>query len=210
MNTQRIYEEHTTLLFEFNICGLKHQLDKKEMFEASQSVKDYPTLGCWLCINSVDFLHLWLFGTLVYLIFFSIEEYKILWFEFNLCGLWHWQKREESFEASQSTKDYQPFGCWIHILSGDSVHSWLLGALLYLNLFGIDTVENSWGVTWITRDFKRKVQSFGSSSICGVCGIGNIGKRALKLAIKWKTTYHWFVDFVFFLVTVCACDYYAL
>ena len=49
-----------------------------------------------------------------------------------------------SFEASHSVKDYVPFGCWLHIFSGDALHLWLLGALLYPTFFGttpLKTVE---------------------------------------------------------------------
>ena len=88
-------------------------------------------------------------------------------------------------------KDYLPLGCWICILSGDGLHLWLLGALLYLTFFGINTIENSWVVNLIPRDFTRNIQYFGSSSICVVCDINETGTRALKLATKWKTTYLW-------------------
>ena len=33
-----------------------------------------------------------------------LEEYTILWFEFNLCGLQNQQDKKESFEDSQSWK----------------------------------------------------------------------------------------------------------
>ena len=71
------------------------------------------------------------------------EECAILWFKFDLCGLRHRQDREESFESSQSVKYYLPLGSWLRIFSGDSLHLWMLGVLVYLNLFGIETVENS-------------------------------------------------------------------
>ena len=80
-------------------------------------------------------------------------------------------------------------GCWLRILSGDGLHLWLLGTLVYLTLFGIDTVENSSGVNWILRDFKSNIQSFGSISIYVVYNISETGTRALKLATKLKTTY---------------------
>ena len=65
-------------------------------------------------------------------------------------------------------------------------HLWLLGALVYLNLFGIDTVENSWGLNWIHRDFTRNIQYFGLSLICVVFDIDDTGTRALNLTTKWK------------------------
>ena len=73
--------------------------------------------------------------------------------------------------AVQSVKDYLPCGCWLCISSGDVLYLWLLGELVYLTLFVIDTVGNSWGVNRISRDFTRNIQSFGLSSICVVCNI---------------------------------------
>ena len=39
------------------------------------------------------------------------EEYAILWFELNRCGLQHRRDREEILEASHSVKDYLTLGC---------------------------------------------------------------------------------------------------
>ena len=80
-------------------------------------------------------------------------------------------------------------GCWLRISSGDGLHLWLFGAIVYLTFSGIYTVDNSWDVNWIPRDFTRNIQSFGSSLICVVCNINKTGTGALKLATKWKTTY---------------------
>ena len=63
------------------------------------------------------------------------------------------------------------FGCWIRISSDEGLYLWLLGVLVYLNLFGIETVENSLGVKWIPRDFTRNIQSFDLGLICVVCDI---------------------------------------
>ena len=41
-----IYEEYTILWFESDMCGLQQLQDMLEIFEASQSVKDYLPLGC--------------------------------------------------------------------------------------------------------------------------------------------------------------------
>ena len=60
----------------------------------------------------------------------------MLWFEFYLCGYLHWQDREDIFESIQSVIDYLPLGCWLFISSGDGLHLWLLGALVYLTLLG--------------------------------------------------------------------------
>ena len=57
------------------------------------------------------------------------------------------------------------------------LHLWLLGALVYLTLFGIDTVENSLGVNWIYRDLPRNIQSFGSISVCVFCNNNDIRTR---------------------------------
>ena len=46
--------------------------------------------------------------------------------------------------------------CWLGISSIEGLHLWLLGALVYLILFVIYTVENSWGVDWIYRYLPRK------------------------------------------------------
>ena len=86
-------------------------------------------------------------------------------------------------------KDYLPLGCWIIISFGDGLYLWLLGVIFYINLFGIETTDNSSGVNWIPRDFTRNIQYFGPSLICVVCDISNTGTRDLKLATKWKTTY---------------------
>ena len=48
------------------------------------------------------------------------------------------------------------FHCWLGIAPVEGLHLWLLGALVYLILFVLDTVENSWGVDWIYRDLPRK------------------------------------------------------
>ena len=77
-------------------------------------------------------------------------------------------------------------GCWLRILFGDGLHLWLLGALVYLTLFGINTVKNSWGVNLIPRDFRRNIQLFWFYVFCD---IDKTGTRALKLATKWNTTY---------------------
>ena len=98
---------------------------------------------------------------------------------------------------------------WARILSGDGFHLWLLGALVYLTLFVIYTVENSWGVKWILIYFTSNIQSFGFSLICVVCNIDETGTRSLKLATKWNNTYLCVVDFVFFVVKVCTCDCWA-
>ena len=71
----------------------------------------------------------------------SYEEYTIRWFHFYLCSYLNLRDREESFEASQSVKDYLPLGCWLHILSGNSLHLWLLGVLVYLNLLGMTPLK---------------------------------------------------------------------
>ena len=57
--------------------------------------------------------------------------------------------------------------------------------------------------------FTWNIQSFGSIFICVVSDIDETRKRAFKLARQLKTTYLWVVDFVFFLVTVCTCDFWA-
>ena len=80
-------------------------------------------------------------------------------------------------------------GCCLFILSGDCLHLWLLGALVYLNVFVLDTVENSWGVNWIPRYFTRNIQSFSLSSIYVVFDIDKTVTMALKLATSWKNTY---------------------
>ena len=100
-------------------------------------------------------------------------------------------------------------GCWLRILFGDGFRLWLLVALVYLTFFGIDTVEKSWCVNWIPREFTRSIKSFGSSSICVVCNIDKTGKKYLKLATELKTTYLWVVDLVLRLVMVSTCDCWA-
>ena len=72
-----------------------------------------------------------------------------------------------------------------------------------------DTVENSWGLNWIPIEFMRNIQSFGLILIYVVYGINKRGKRVLRLSSQWNTTYLWVVDFVFCLVIVCTCDYWA-
>ena len=67
--------------------------------------------------------------------------------------------------------------CWLCISSGNGLHLWLLGALVYLTLFGINTVENSWDVKWIHRYLTRNIKPFGLSSICVVCNINKTGTR---------------------------------
>ena len=96
---------------------------------------------------------------------------------------------ESSFEDSHKVKTNYLLGYWLIISFGDSFYLWMVGALVYLTLFGIYTVENSWGINWIPRDFTRNIQPFGSSSICVVCDIDETGTRDFKIATKWKTTY---------------------
>ena len=109
------------------------------------------------------------------------KEYKIIWFKFDLCGLRYWQDKDKRSTAVTTSCNGSAWyvtsklatkwntsyllGCWLSISSGDGLHLWLLGAQFYLTLFGIDTVENSWGVKWICRDLPRNIQSFGSSLI---------------------------------------------
>ena len=162
--------------------------------------------GCWLCISSGDGLHLWLLGALVYLTLFGIDTVEISW-----CVNWitrHFTRNIQSFGSSliyvvcnidetgkrnlklaSKWKTTYLLGCWLCISSGDCLHLWLLGILVYLTLFGIDTVEIIWCVNWIIRHFTSNIQSFGSSLICVVCNIDETGKRNLKLASKWKTNY---------------------
>ena len=149
-------------------------------------MKDYLPLGCWLCIFSCDIFHLWLLGALVYLTLFVIDIIENSWdvnwiprdFTSNIisfglisicvvCGIndtgtW-------ALKLANSLNTAYLLGCWFRFSSGDGLHLWLLGAIVYLTLFGIDTVENSWGINWIPRDFPRNIQSFSLSSICVVC-----------------------------------------
>ena len=46
---------------------------------------------------------------------------------------------------------------WLGILSVEGLHLWLLDVMVYLTLFGLDTVENNWGVDWIYRDLPVKM-----------------------------------------------------
>ena len=62
-----------------------------------------------------------------------------------------------SLKLATKWKTTYLLGCWLRISSGDGFHLWLLGALVYLNMFCIDTVENSWGVNWTPRDFTRNI-----------------------------------------------------
>ena len=80
-------------------------------------------------------------------------------------------------------------GCWLRILSGNILNLWLLGVLVYLTLFGIYTVNNSWCVNWIYRYCTSNILYFGLSLICVVWDIDKTGTRSLKLATKWKTNY---------------------
>ena len=48
---------------------------------------------------------------------------------------------------------------WLSIFSANGLQLWLLGTLVYLTLFGLDTVENSWGVNLIYRDVPRNIKS---------------------------------------------------
>ena len=68
-------------------------------------------------------------------------------------------------------KSFYLFGFWICISSGDSLHLWFSGALVYLTLFDIDTIENSWGVNWIYIDITKDIKSFGSILIFLFCDI---------------------------------------
>ena len=79
---------------------------------------------------------------------------------------------------------------------------WLLGAQVFLTLFGIDTVIHSLSVNWINRDLTSTIQSCGLSYICAVCDINKTGtiKRMMsacnvstcyvtsKLSTKLKTS----------------------
>ena len=89
-----------------------------------------------------------------------------------------------ALKLSTKWKTTYLLGYWLNISFGDGLHLWLLGALVYLNFFGIDTVENVWGVNWLPRDFTRNIQSLGLSLICVVFDINKIGTRALKLACQ--------------------------
>ena len=145
-------------------------------------------LGCWLSISYVDDLHLWLLGALVYLTFFGIDTVENSWgvnwiprdFTSNIqsfglslicvvCNIY--KTGTIPLKLATKWKTTYLLGCWLSISSGDSLHLWLLSALFYLTLFVIDTLENSWGLNWIPRDFTINIQSFGSISIYVVCNI---------------------------------------
>ena len=99
------------------------------------------------------------------------EEYKILWFEFDLYGLRHWRDREESFEASQAVKHYLTLGCWLSIYYCDGLYLWLLGAVVYLTFLEAVPLKTVEVQNEYLDYFTRTIQSFGSSSICVVCDI---------------------------------------
>ena len=160
---------------------------------------------CWICISFYDGLHLWILGALVYHNFLCIDivenSWGVNWItrEFTrsiqsfgsiyICVVCDIKNRgTRASKLGTQWKTNYLLGCWLCISSGDSLHLWLLVALVYITLFGIDTIENSWSVNWIYRDFRSNIQSSGSSLICVICNINETGKRALKLATKWKTT----------------------
>ena len=99
-----------------------------------------------------------------------------------------------------------------HKLSPFNGYHWCpLGKLSHLGLEQpIDTIEKSWGVNCIPREFTINILSFCSISVYVVYSIDKTGTRDLKLRTSWRTTYLWVVDLVFFwwqfeLVTVgCA------
>ena len=74
----------------------------------------------------------------------------------------------------------------------------MLGALVYLTLLGIDTVENSCGLQLIPIPFTRNIQYFGLSSIYVIFDINKTSKGALKLANQRKPTNLMTADLVFF------------
>ena len=62
-----LYKKYIILWFEFDLCGCLHWRDREESLEASQSVKYYLRLSCWLRFYYGDGLYLWLLGAVVYL-----------------------------------------------------------------------------------------------------------------------------------------------
>ena len=114
-------------------------------------------LGCWIRILSGDGLHLWMLGALVHLTLFGVDtilkqlrynwiprdftsNIQFFWFEFHLCGLRHRRDRKRYLKLVTKWKTTYILGCWLRILSGDGLHLWLLGALVDLTLFGVDTI----------------------------------------------------------------------
>ena len=84
------------------------------------------------------------------------------------------------------SRDYLPFGLLTSYFVWWRFAFVTVGRASLPWLVGYDTVENSWGVNWIPRYFKRSIQSFCSSLIFVICDIEETGKRSLKLATKWK------------------------
>ena len=84
-----------------------------------------------------------------------------------------------------------------------------MGALVYLTLLDMTTLKTAEVQTEYLDYFTRNIQSFGSSFICVVSDMDETGKRALKIYSKLNTTYLWVVDFIFLLVAVSTCNFWA-
>ena len=61
-----------------------------------------------------------------------------------------------------------------------------MGEVVYLNLLDTATLKTVEVQTEYLYYFKRNIQSFGSSLICVISDIDETGKRALKLATKYR------------------------
>ena len=73
--------------------------------------------------------------------------------------------------------DFIPFGFLLHISSGDELRKRMFGVLVYLNLFSIETIDNSWVLNWVYIDLPSYIKSFGSISIYVVSYIDKTGTR---------------------------------
>ena len=60
------------------------------------------------------------------------EEYKILCFKCNICGLPIDDTGTKAFKVPTKWKTSYVLVCWLSILSGGGLHVWLLVALVYL------------------------------------------------------------------------------
>ena len=65
----------------------------------------------------------------------------------------------------------------------------MFGAVVFLTFLETAQLKKVEVQTEYLDNFTRNIKSFGSSSICVVSDIDDTGKRALKLARQWKTTY---------------------
>ena len=144
-------------------------------------------MGCWLRISSGEGFHLWLLGTLVHITLLVMTALKTVELQTEyldyLRGMCNplvrvrsvWlvtlKRQKRDILIYPVIKILPTFGLFNSYFFWWRFSFVTVGRAILPNLFGNDTVGNSWGANLILRLFTRNILSFGSSSVCVVSNI---------------------------------------